>query len=153
RGEDYGREVWRRLAPRLAEEPVPLPRRLLTPRRLTRLTVVAAAIAVAFLLGRGWPRTQESIPAAARERIMLAAVGDHLERSLVVLLDFINASPSEEIPERSRERARGLLADNRLLRQTASRGGDAAVASVLDDLERVLLEVAHGAATPESRAA
>jgi HPt (histidine-containing phosphotransfer) domain-containing protein len=35
-----------------------------------------------------------------------------------------------------------LLAANRLYRQTAIRNGDAAVAAVLEDLERVLVEVA-----------
>ena len=36
------------------------------------------------------------------------------------------------------------MAENRLYRQTAARTGDARVASVLDDLEPVLLEIAHG---------
>lgn len=42
-----------------------------------------------------------------------------------------------------RELAAELVDDNRLYRQTARATGDAAVASVLDDLERVLLEIAH----------
>jgi hypothetical protein len=36
-----------------------------------------------------------------------------------------------------------LLDANRLYRETAKQDGDAALASVLDDLERVLLDVAH----------
>ena len=43
-----------------------------------------------------------------------------------------------------RERAGDLVAENRLYRQTAARTGDARVTSVLDDLEPVLLEIAHG---------
>jgi hypothetical protein len=43
-----------------------------------------------------------------------------------------------------RERAGDLVAENRLYRQTAARTGDTRVASVLDDLEPVLLEIAHG---------
>jgi hypothetical protein len=39
--------------------------------------------------------------------------------------------------------AEDLLDDNRLYRQTARNTGDKSVASVLDDLERVLLEIAH----------
>jgi hypothetical protein len=36
-----------------------------------------------------------------------------------------------------------LLQENRLYRQTALQEGDAGLASVLDELERVLLDVAH----------
>jgi hypothetical protein len=40
-------------------------------------------------------------------------------------------------------RAEDLLDENRLYRQTAVQEGDTALASVLDELERVLLDVAH----------
>ena len=39
--------------------------------------------------------------------------------------------------------AEDLLQENRLYRQTAMQDGDAGLASVLDELERVLLDVAH----------
>ena len=39
---------------------------------------------------------------------------------------------------------RRLVAENRLYRQTALGTGDARVASVLDELEPLLLEIAHG---------
>jgi hypothetical protein len=153
RDEAYGRAVWRRLAPRLAEEPVPLRRRFFTPRALLRIAAAVTLVAAAFLVGRTWPRPEEPLPAGARERILLAAVGDHLDRSQSVLLDFVNADPKAEIPDRARGRATELAADNRLFRQTASRAGDVAVASVLDDLERVLLEIAHGGGSAEARTA
>ncbi len=35
------------------------------------------------------------------------------------------------------------MSQNRLYRQTANRTGDAAAASVLDELERMLVEIAH----------
>ena len=122
-------------------------------RNLFRLAAVAALVAVAFLVGRSWPRRPEPLSASVRERILLSAVGDHLERSQTVLLDFVNADPAADIPAGDRRRAGELAADNRLIRQTASTAGDAAVASVLDDLERVLLELAHGAATADARTA
>jgi len=156
RDEAYGREVWKKLAPRLSQMPV---RRPLfgfgfgSSRNLLRLAAVAALVAVAFLVGRSWPRRPEPLSASVRERILLSAVGDHLERSQTVLLDFVNADPTAEIPDGDRRRAGELAADNRLIRQTASTAGDAAVASVLDDLERVLLELAHGAATADARTA
>jgi hypothetical protein len=52
-----------------------------------------------------------------------------------------NDGPSSDIsPERAT--AADLVADNRLYRQAAVRTGDAAVAAVLEDLERVLIEIA-----------
>ena len=47
-------------------------------------------------------------------------------------------------------RAEDLLKENRLYRQTALQEGDAGLANVLDELERVLLDVAHspGEVTP-----
>jgi hypothetical protein len=47
-------------------------------------------------------------------------------------------------------RARTLLAGNRLYRRTLADAGEAGMASVLDDLERVLLDLAHSRAdSPE----
>jgi hypothetical protein len=152
RDEAYGREVWRKLAPRLVQAPVARPIFGST-RNLLRIAAVAALVAVAFLVGRTWPRRAEPLTASVRERILLSAVGDHLERSQAALLDFVNADPASAIPDGSRRRAGELAADNRLIRQTASTAGDAAVASVLDDLERVLLELAHGATTAQARTA
>ena len=80
-----------------------------------------------------------------RERILLVAVGDHLERSQMVLAELTNAPNGQGKLDISDERqtAADLLEDNRLYRQTARSTGDTAVASVLDDLERVLIEIAH----------
>ena len=44
-------------------------------------------------------------------------------------------------------RAEQLVAANRLYRQTAASTGDAAIASVLDDLERVLVDIAASPTT------
>ena len=104
----------------------------------------------AFLAGRYYPKAQPAAQTAnagqvVRERILLVAVGDHLERSQTVLLELVNARPGQSLDVASeRERAGDLVADNRLYRQTAARDGDTRVASVLDDLEPVLLEIARG---------
>jgi hypothetical protein len=42
-----------------------------------------------------------------------------------------------------RDRARDLIAENRLLRQSALHAGDTSHAALLDELERVLLDVAN----------
>jgi hypothetical protein len=41
------------------------------------------------------------------------------------------------------QRAEDLIGENRLYRQAALKSGDRAVSSVLDELERVLLDIAH----------
>ncbi len=84
-------------------------------------------------------------PATVRERVLLVAVGDHLERSQMVLVELVNAHAHGELDISSeRQWADELLASNRLYRQTAVQLGQTNVADVLDDLERVLVEVARG---------
>ena len=79
-----------------------------------------------------------------RERILLVAVGDHLERSQIALIELVN-SPSGSTVDITgeQERARDLVTENRLYRQAALTTGEPGVASVLDDLERVLVEIAN----------
>jgi hypothetical protein len=76
------------------------------------------------------------------------AVGEHLGRSEMVLVELANAEPQTANQKRvdisgEQRRAEDLLEENRLYRQTALEQGDAALANVLDELERVLLDVAH----------
>lgn len=140
RGEAYGAETWRRLEPKLRASS----RFRWTPW-LGGLAV-AASLVLAFWLGRV---TNPPAPAAptqeqVRERILLVAVGDHLERSQMVLLEVVNA-PADGAADlaASQRSAEELAAASRLYRQAAVRANEPAVASVLDDLERVLVEIAH----------
>jgi predicted nucleotidyltransferase component of viral defense system len=73
-------------------------------------------------------------------------MSDHLDRSEVLLAQLLHASPEELNAADQRARARDLLDENRLLRQTATRSGDQAHAALLDDLERVLLDIANSPA-------
>jgi hypothetical protein len=112
---------------------------------------VAALVAAAFVAGRSSVEQapqpaalQAEAPSdAARERVLLAAVGSHLDRSRVVLTELahLNGGGAADIST-EQATASDLLADNRLYRQAALRNGDAAVAAVLEDLERMLVEVA-----------
>jgi hypothetical protein len=125
------------------------PARLWPARHWAAAALVATLVVAAFLAGRYYPKAQSGGQTAnagqVRERILLVAVGDHLERSQTVLLELVNAQPGQSLDVASeRERAGDLVAENRLYRQTAARTGDARVASVLDDLEPVLMEIAHG---------
>ena len=149
RSESYGAEVWARLRPRLERPPRFDWMALLQPRRLVALGTVAALLVVAFVAGRFWPRPEVSPPQAisarAQDRIFLLAVGEHLDRSQGVLLELLN-TPSDGTVNIAAEqqRAEDLVAANRIYRQTATRAGEPGIANVLDDLERVLLEIARG---------
>jgi hypothetical protein len=175
RGESYGAEVWARLQPKL--EPAPSGWQALvawlTPRRLVLAGGLAVVVLAAFVAGRfvpgltSKPATPASVAAGAngagaqttaadrqqvRERILLVAVGDHLERSQVALVELVNNPGGAHVDiSEEQQRARDLVTENRLYRQTALTTGDTAVASVLDDLERSLVEIANSPSTLTDR--
>jgi len=144
---DYGAQVWARIEPRLDAAPAPvLAFKAMPWRRLAGFSALAAALLVAFLVGREFPsRKAQGLTPAVRERILLVAIGDHLERSQMVLVEIANA-PSDTPLDVTAERASAndLVSANRLYRQTAVRSGETALAAMLDELERVLVEVAAG---------
>jgi hypothetical protein len=151
-GADYGRQVWQKLAPQLADKRSSWWQVWLEPHRLGAMGVVVALVVAAFILGRwvGPKKSPDNVASVeqVRERILVVAVGEHLghsERMLVELSNAAPAGPQQRAVNISMEqkRAEDLLEENRLYRQTALQEGDAPLASVLDELERVLLDVAH----------
>jgi hypothetical protein len=63
----------------------------------------------------------------------------------MVLVELVNAPVDEAMNVRAqRALADELVSANRLYRQTAVRSGELALAAVLEELERVLVEVAAG---------
>ena len=151
----FERIAWARLEPALA-----MSRRrgwiswfVFSPSRLAFATGVLVLIGAAFMAGRltrsagsgGAPQSAAQV----RERILLVDLGDHLDRSQMVLVELVSAGGSTGDVDISteRERAGQLVAVNRLYRQTALSTGDANMASLLDDLERVLVDIA---ASPET---
>lgn len=152
RGEDYGRRVWQEIAPRLPEKAGRGWRFWFDARQWAALGAVAALVIVAFVAGRWTKRDTGGTPVLSaeqvRERVLVVAVGEHLGRSEMVLVELSNAAPSGPAQKQinisaEQRRAEDLLGENRLYRETAEQQGDAALASVLDELERVLLDVAH----------
>jgi hypothetical protein len=154
RGDDYGSEVWSRIQPRLGDPAVvPLDAGRARSGRASWRPVwapiaLAASLVLAFLLGRHWPQATPppaAVSAAARERILLVAVGDHLERSAMLLVELANAGADGRPVDIStqQEWAEELVGENRLYRRTVVRSDEPGVASVLDELERLLVEVAH----------
>ncbi len=150
-GEDYGERVWQRIAPRLAERKTRWWETVFVPQRLVALGGVLALVILAFVAGR-W--TKPRIPVADQvdaakvsERVLVVAVGEHLGRTEMVLMELENAPAQKgqkpiNISETQR-RAGELVEENRLYRQTALKDGDQAMASTLDELERVLLDIAN----------
>jgi hypothetical protein len=165
-GEDYGQRVWRQIAPRLPErhgrwwsflfgghESV----NWLAPRRWVVVGAIAALVIAAFLAGRATRHGSVGEVAVdqgkVRERVLIMAVGEHLGRSEMVLVELANAEPHGAGQEKvnisgEQRRAEDLLEENRLYRQTALEQGDTALAGVLDELERTLLDVAHSPQQP-----
>ena len=154
REEDYGRRVWQQIAPRLPQRSPWWWSFGMDLRQWGAVAAAAALVIAAFFLGRRHPvrlPTNDQTVQQVRERILLVAVGDHLDRSEMMLVELTNAEPGpadKKLVNISTEqkRAEDLLDENRLYRQTALQQGDSALASVLDELERVLLDIAHSPA-------
>ena len=146
RPKDYGQQVWQRLEPRLKATPAQiLPGRFVF--RQWKLAVAAALLVVTgFVAGRFGPGRETPLPEpvseAARDRILLTTVADHLDQSQLALLELANGSDSNGL-DSDQARAGELVAANRLYRQSATQAGEASLASVLDELERVLIEIAN----------
>lgn len=174
RPDSYGAEVWARLQARLDDNglrgfpppgtphpwPLSLPSTRPARERGTRrpgivraLIAAVLLLAVGFLAGRFWPRPGQGpqiakdipLSPAARERILVRTVANHLERSERLLTELANTETAGSVDvSAERQWAQDLLAANRLYRQSARQGGRPQLAFLLDELEPFLLELAHG---------
>ena len=157
---DYGAAVWARLAPQLSD-PAGLTPRFHAPARMAawRPWLAAAAVLLlaigAFLIGR-WTRPSQApvqtatgpvSPAATiRERVVLAALSDHLDRTERGLVELVNADDSGTIDISAEQAwARDLLDANRLYRQSARGTASPALVGLLGELEPILLDIVHSA--------
>ena len=159
RGDQYGLEIWQRIRHQLPEQDArpwrALWRSLVAVDRLGLAAAAALLVVAAFVAGRVWPRVPAPAPAAPQvagvsapaaadvsQRILLTSIADHLDRSERVLTDIMNAPDRGDIST-EQQWAEDLLTTSRLYRQDAVEAGERTVASVLDDLERSLLEIVH----------
>jgi hypothetical protein len=148
-GDGFERIVWARLQPGLEHA-----RHgwaswfMLSPARLAWLATIVVLVGAAFVAGRfsrPQPTAQEAAAASKdlRERVLLADLAEHLDRSQLMLVDLVSAENADDVDVPvERTRAEQLLSANRLYRQTAVDTGNLALAQVLDDLEQVLVDVA-----------
>lgn len=148
RPSDYGARVWERVSKEL-----PATKRS---RSYYWLAAAAVLLAATFLAGRFSARRSADELARAgqiKERILLVALSDHLEQSQVLLLEVVNRGDGSASPlaPLERERAAELLQASRLYRQTAYQVGEVAAADVLEELERILLDVSQGPESLEAR--
>ncbi len=147
----FERVMWARVQPQLPKRAARLA--WWSPRLWAPVAGLAAVIAVAFVGGRLWPRAgQPAIPAAntdaadartTRERVLLSALGDHFEQTENLLVEIKNTPDAQKVDFGfEQQTARDLVAAGRLYRETATEDGDLQLSSVLEDLERVLVDVA-----------
>jgi hypothetical protein len=125
-----------------------------SPRVWAPIAGLAAVIAVAFVSGRLWPQTAApTIPATDtaadardhREGILLSALGEHFEQTEQLLVEIKNTPDARRVDlSYEQQAARDLVAASRLYKATAKQNGDGQLAAVLEDLERVLVDVAAG---------
>lgn len=148
RGENYGEQVWQSIRGSLPVYEKPDRSWLRLWRPLGWAAACALLIAVAFVAGRQWERKQTppvavAVDPQARQRVLVVVLGDHLDRSerLLVELNHTGSNDISAVPLRGE--ARELLANNRLVRQSAIRAGDINVEASLDRLERLLVELAN----------
>jgi hypothetical protein len=151
----FERTAWARLQPALDQQQGP--RGFFWIPQFALAGGVAALVMVAFMAGRftgGEPAgvtPASPVAAASPERVLHAAFGDHLDRTQMMLVELANAeSDHADVLAGEQGRAVDLVAANRLIRQSAEQSGDVVIADVLEDLERVLLEIANSPADASS---
>ena len=123
--------MWARLEPSLVQRPRPFGFSLKWAALAGAVAVVAM---VAFLAGRSLRPTPDEdtartvlqgLPRDARERVLQAALAEHLESSQRLMMEVVNAP--EPLGD-EREWAEALLSQNRLYRRAAERAGQRRVA-------------------------
>jgi hypothetical protein len=149
--ESFERVVWARLEPALPKPRGWFSKLLIAPPNLAWAATIVLLIAGAFFAGRlsrqqtGTVTTQTASAAAIREAVLLSDLSEHLDRSQSMLVELVAGDESaNDLVDMSieRDRAEDLVAANRLYRQTVAASGDTRMAELLDELERLLVELA-----------
>lgn len=143
RGPGYGGEVWARVLPHL-----PLQKSKASAFRMWLLgTATAALLVFVFVAGMFTEHKRVPVPPApdkTNQRVLYLSLSDYLDRAQITLTELAHVADPEE-----QRRARDLLVQNRILKQRTLQQGDTADAALLDDLERVLVQVAHSDAASD----
>ncbi len=140
----FEERLWRQLEPQLQSRRwFALPWSVST-RRWLVTAAAATLLLVTFLAGRfSVPLRPEPSRLSPSQKILVVSVADHLARTELLLLEIANAGEGSLDISNERHLAGSLSRANRLYRQTSRRQGDLRTVSLLDDLELILLEIAH----------
>jgi hypothetical protein len=155
----FERIAWARLEPALQSRGQRTLRSLLWFPQWALAGGVAALLVAAFVAGRisntgpASPGGTDGLVAQVEpERVLQSAVGDHLDRTQMMLVELVNAeSDHSDVLASEQPRAADLVAANRVIRQSAMQSGDAQIVDILEDLERVLLEIANAPTDASSK--
>ena len=153
----FEEKTWLKLRDQLPEKRSWLGGWLRSPKQWALAGSMVALLFMAFVAGRYWPKqpTQNPSPLVAanspspnpnppQQQIVLVAVGNRLERSEMLLVEIMNSDGKAPLNfSAEQERARDLLDANHLYRVSAQQAGDPKIAHLLDQLGRVLAEVAN----------
>jgi hypothetical protein len=126
------------------------------------MAAAAAVLVIALLAGyqlrrRATPdliaqKTSPATTAAGRERVLLVVLGDHLSRSERVLTEVKNATAdAPPIVIADREAMEDLVRKNRLYLDAAYTSGQTSLASVLEEMQPLLLELARAPENPSAQ--
>lgn len=147
----FERDVWARLEPQLDAQGRGWRQWFGTPQ-WALAGAVGALVMVAFMAGRlsNGPATVSPEPLQAvnlTERVLRAAVGDHLDSTQRMLVELVNGDTGHP-DQLANEQARvsDLVAASRVIRLSAAQSGDVAIVDMLEDIERVLIEIANAPA-------
>ena len=152
----FERRLWAGLAPAVVAKPFrrATPRRWFAPRYWMAAAALVLLMAGAFVAGRvsgnrSTPNASEPIMAGlsnqARQRILDISLADHLDRAGRLLTEISNTDAPRIVVVRGR--AQDLVEEGRLMRQMLKLRGANSTLAFLDEVERVLLEVAN---TPDA---
>jgi hypothetical protein len=144
----YAQHVWEAIEPRLETQRVAVPasriRRWRAPlAAAASLILVVTSLWIGYRAGaRG--AGDEIIDQETRRQALMTAVSLHLQRSERLLVELSNVDRSRNIDlEGPQKRAIALASTNRLYRRTAELHDETELSTLLDELERVLLDVAN----------
>ena len=152
RGADYEEQMWRRVAPLLAELPLERVRgpRFALWRGLSYAVALSVVVLGAFYLGRAWEHRQQhqiragKTPTPVEPQVVVVVLGDHLDRSERLLVELKHAdAENPELVAPLRDEARSLLASNRVFREDADKSNDHELMQTLDRLDQLLNQLAN----------
>jgi len=148
----FERIAWARLEPHLDSNKTRTLKSLFWFPQWALAGGVAALLVAAFWAGRVTgidpanpsATTGGAVAQVEPGSVLRTAVGDHLDRTQMMLVELVNADTDHaDVLAGEQARAADLVAANRIMYQSALRSGDTQMVDILEDLERVLMEIAN----------